>query len=185
MISKHVNWSVANGFTIIEVMMVLAIVGILSAFSLPAFNAWMADSQVKAASEHYMSGIRLAQAEAVKSGQRVEFFLTEVVPTAGAATSASGKNWGVQSMDLLNPNQVEELIQSAVISGQYSQITVNANTAVLAFNSIGRVANIAQNAQVDVTHPKSNDRLRILISTTGAMRLCNPDKSRTSSPDGC
>lgn len=174
-----------SGFTIVEMMIVVAIMGILSAFSLPAFNAWIADSQVKAASEQYMSGIRLAQAQAVKSGQRVEFFLTSATPVADAATSITGKNWGIQSMDTLNPNQVDELLQSAVLAGQYSQISLSANTAVLSFNSIGRITNIAQNAQIDVSHPQSDDRLRINISTTGAMRLCNPDKNRTSSPDGC
>lgn len=177
--------TIEYGFTIIEMMMVVAIVGILSAFSLPAFNAWIADSQVKAASEQYMSGVRLAQAEAVKSGQRVQFFLTGVTPAAGVATNVAGKNWGVQSLEMLNPTQVDTLVQSAVLAGQYPQISVNANTAVLTFNSIGRITNIAQNAQIDVSHPQSDDRLRINVSTTGAMRLCNPDKSRTSSPDGC
>lgn len=165
--------------------MVVAIVGILSAFSMPAFNAWIADSQVKAASEQYMSGIRLAQAEAVKSGQRVQFFLTDATPAAGVATNLAGKNWGVQSLEVLNPNQVDELLQSSVLAGQYPLVSVGANTAVLTFNSIGRITNIGQNAEINVSHPQSDDRLRINVSTTGAMRLCNPDKTRLSSPDGC
>ncbi len=165
--------------------MVVAIVGILSAFSMPAFNAWVAESQVKAASEQYMSGIRLAQAEAVKSGQRVQFFLTNVTPVAGVATNIAGKNWGVQSLEIVNPNQVDALLQSGVLEGQYPLVSMVANTAVLTFNSIGRITNIGKNAQFDVSHPQSTDRLRINVSTTGAMRLCNPDKSRSSSPDGC
>jgi len=174
-----------RGFTLIEMMIVVAIVGILSAFSIPAFNGWVADSQVKAASEQYMSGIRVAQTEAIKSGQRVMFFLTSSTPAAGAASSVAGKNWGVQSLEILNPSQVDALLESAVIAGQYPQISVAANVAELTFNSIGRITNIAQNAQITITHPQTSKRLRVTVSTTGAMRLCNPDKSRASAPDGC
>lgn len=175
----------SKGFSLFEMIVVMTIIGILSSISLPAFNAWMSDAKVKSASQQIISGIRLAQSEALKSGQHTQFFLSSVTPAAGATVSSSGKNWGVQTMNMLTPDTVDTLVQSRVMAGQYPQLKIEANTAVLTFNSIGRITNIGQNAQLDISHPIADKRLRIFVSVTGAMRLCNPDKSRVSAPDGC
>lgn len=174
-----------KGFSLIELMIVLSIVAILSSLSLPAFHTWIADAQVKSASEHLMSGIRLAQAQAIQSGQRIEFYLTQEAPVLGAAENAAGKNWVIQSMDLLQPTQTEALIQAGMMGDSYANIAVQANVAKLAFNAIGRITNIAQNAQIDITHPASSNPFRIDVTTTGSVRLCNPDKSRETVPSGC
>jgi len=175
----------AVGFTLIELMIVLAIVGVLSAFSLPGFNHWMSNAQLKSVSEILMSGIRSAQSEAVNTGQNVQFVLTNDDPATGAASSTTGKNWLVQSMQMLNPATADALLSAEKMSGQYPAISVLADTAVLSFNEIGRINNIAQNVNIELSHQNTTEKLRISIATTGALRLCNPAKTRASAPDGC
>lgn len=52
----------AKGFTLIEVLITLAILGILAAIAIPAYNGYITTAKMSEA-ENNLAGIRLAQAE--------------------------------------------------------------------------------------------------------------------------
>ena len=61
----------AGGFTLVELLMVLAVIGILLSFAVPSFNALLGSSKLTAASNALLSSMHLARSEAIKRNGRV------------------------------------------------------------------------------------------------------------------
>lgn len=60
-----------SGFSLIELAVALAILGILVASALPSYRDWIADAEVANLAEQLASAMSLARAEAIKHGGRV------------------------------------------------------------------------------------------------------------------
>lgn len=62
---------VDGGFSMVECMVVLAILGILAAIAVPSFNAWVPSYQLKNAAGEVYSALQLAKLTAVKENANV------------------------------------------------------------------------------------------------------------------
>ncbi len=78
-----------NGFTLIELMITLAIVGILLLVGLPSLKSTMQGNQLVAATNELLSALHVARSEAIKLNARVS-----ICATAGdGTTDCSGTDW--------------------------------------------------------------------------------------------
>ena len=170
------------GFSLVELMVVIAIFGILVALTVPMYGSYVANTQIRNATESMLTGVHLAQTEAVKRNGVVEFLLD---PANG---------WTV---NLVEGNVATEIRKVPFKSGS-NQATITAAGALsrVSFNGLGRICcgtpprnpmdNSAPLGQVDVTSPvvASARNLRLVIGSAYGIKACDPALPATD-PAGC
>ena len=86
------------GFTIIELMIVLVVLGVVLTLGMPSISGWLQNTQIRTAAEGMVSGLQLARAEALRRNAIVRFQLVNNL-TAGCALSNTGRNWVISQTD--------------------------------------------------------------------------------------
>lgn len=179
--------AVDTGFTLIELLIVIAILAIVAAFGIPSFKAWAADTKTRTVAEAIQNGLRLAQVEAVKRGVQVQFVLTDDTPTAKDVTeSTTGKSWVIQTMDRAIPANTDEFVEGASVGDVNGASLISADPAAsLTFNSLGRVVSPSKEMVYTITHPDGERTLKVMVSKSGKVRMCDADVTLATSPLGC
>lgn len=156
------------GFSLIELMVGIAVLAILLSIAVPSFRTMIINSQVRNAAESIANGLQKARAEAVARNTNVAFVLG-----AGANTS-----WTVNQVA---PATVIESRDGAEGSANVTRTPVGVTTVT--FNNFGRVVDATPVTQVDFTATGTTKSLRVTIGLGGDTRMCDPNLS--SGPRAC
>lgn len=103
------------GFSTLELMIGIAILGILIAVGMPSMSAWLAGSKVAGAAEFYAEGFKMARAQAVMHNSASRITLDEnattgqmdwqvdiCFPVAGALCNAGSGGWSTTTSAAAN-----------------------------------------------------------------------------------
>lgn len=187
------------GFTLIEMMVTLVLLGALMALALPAMSEWMRNSRIRTVAEALQNGLRLAQTEALRRSRQTVFSLTaDTNPADGLTAAANGANWSVNFVPLLTGESTDPtFIEGGTLTGLAPDVRVT-GPATLCFNSLGRVVDnptpgtgvacSAAAAAYNITIPDVDSvrAMRVLVALGGQVRLCDPAKALSNThPDGC
>lgn len=83
-----------RGFTLVEMMVVIAIVAIIATLALPSYRNLIASNKVTAASEELYSALLFAKSEAIKRNQTVIVCQSDSPnSTAANAACSTGTDW--------------------------------------------------------------------------------------------
>lgn len=75
-----------RGFSLVELMVVIAILSVLLSLGVPAFAGYISNVRLRVAAESFLAGIQTARAEAIRLNSNVEFLITNsaVTPDDGS-----------------------------------------------------------------------------------------------------
>lgn len=169
------------GFTLIELMITVAILSILASIALPSFKAMIRQSQTLNAAEAVVNGLQKARGEAVAQNKNVEFVL-------GADTS-----WTVQLVGgtVIEARSSNEGSASTTRTAVAADFTTAATTVT--FTNLGGVAStnavVANPVLRRVTLTTAGDNkplgLRVNIGVGGDTKICDPNLATGSSLRAC
>jgi prepilin-type N-terminal cleavage/methylation domain-containing protein len=142
------------GFTLVEIIVVLVIIAIATAFTLPAFLEPRADDDMTAAARRIDALFRLARDSAVRGG----------VPIAVALDSATGAVW-------LVPERVEPTAGPADRSARAGERSATNSRPTPPRNAIGSLRGDAADAGASLELPAS---VRLELSAARAGFLFTP-----------
>lgn len=187
----------ARGFTLIELMVTVSLLGVLMALAFPAMSEWVRNSRIRTVADTLQNGLRLAQTEALRRSRQTVFSLTaDTTPADGLTAVANGANWSVNFVPLLTEEEDEStFIEGGGLTGLAPDVRIT-GPATLCFNSLGRVVDNptpgtgvecrAAAAAYNITIPNADRPLRVLVALGGQVRLCDPAKTLSNThPDGC
>jgi len=166
-----------SGFTLIELMIVVAIVVLATTLGIPSYRAWVQNTQIYNAAESAQNGLQKAQAEAVKQNANIEFILGANPP------------WQIQLAG-------SAVIESSTMEGSknvtYTATPTGATTVT--FSNLGGVVSNAdasatlRQIEFDSTVLTDSRKLRVTIGVNGVgsnLRMCDPGLATGSSPRAC
>lgn len=164
-----------SGFTLIELMIAVVILGILASFAIPNFRSWMQNTQIRNAAESIANGLQRARAEAVSRNTRVAFVLN----------ADSSWNIGVVAPASAIASSSNEGAKDAAVN------VLPAGATTITFNNLGGIVTptnadgSAPISQVDLSAPDGSRNLRVTIGVGGNTRMCDPSLAPNSSPRAC
>ena len=162
------------GFSIIELMIVIAIASVLAALSLPALQDWNRNAHRTAAVTTFLSSLHLARSEAVKRNTRVAICPSDDAAAADAKCSGEkdfAGGWIVfvdVDNDLDHGADADEEVMSAVtaINTAFTVISSNGETG-LYFRPNGRMVTSSGKdlADFNVCDDRGADQGRVISIT--------------------
>ncbi|MBE0546588.1 MAG: GspH/FimT family pseudopilin [Rubrivivax sp.] len=197
-----------RGFTLVELMIAIALLALLMALAAPSFSTWIRNAQVRTMSQNLATGMRVAQSEAVRRNRQVVFFLTNAQPGLAATAAANGVNWVIRWIPMPGDTVTaaapanEPFVQGGAISDVGGGVGITGPAAVC-FNAQGRRVAATAAATgvtgavctVDADEPLASyvlertgasRALRVTVSLGGQVRMCDPARTLSAdAPDGC
>jgi type IV fimbrial biogenesis protein FimT len=187
------------GFSLIELMVAITLMGILAVLGAPSFSNWIQSSQVRTAAESISDGLQLARAEAVRRNTTTRFNLTSasgLVDWEVCATASSP----CASADIIQQRSSTEGTTNARVgvynnadgnnAADYATIISAANElpAHVTFNGLGRTVSDGSDniVRVDVTNSVNANARRLVITVGmpgGEIRMCDPALTVTNPTD--
>ena len=195
------------GFTLVEMIVVVAIMALLAALATPSMLGWVRNNKIRTVSDSLQNALRQAQTEATRRNRQVVFSLTDNSPTTTTYTAkANGSNWAISTVVPADSDTTATFVEAGILLDVASNVAItgpktSSNVAsALFFSSIGRLvtnetpgptgANCkAEAAQYDIamSDTKTGDRpLRVTVAVGGQVRMCDPARTLSATqPDGC
>ena len=175
--------SKAQGFSLIELMVGIAIMAVLASLALPSYKAWIQNARIRTAAESIQNGIQVARAEAVKRNSPVQFDLrsTHSAWTVCTRPAVPGSCPAADDATTIQSRAAGE--------GSSADITVTTvDAGPYVFNSFGAMISpvptaadglirIGVDVSTSVLSAAESRDLSIIIGVGGGVRMCDPDST--------
>ena len=164
-----------RGFTFLELMVGLTIMGMLLMLGMPSFTTFLRNSEIRSTAESISNGLRAARSEATRLNRPVSF-------TLGVGNDPS---WAINVFNPVSGALIQPPLQ------QYSRFEVGRSARVtrlpaaalqVTFNGLGRIISPSPIAtpnlqQIDVGSIVNGEArtLRIYADDVHGIRMCDPD----------
>lgn len=179
-----------DGFNLIEVLVTMAVLGILIALGAPSLAEWLQNQQIRAATEAIVNGMQVARGEAIRRNLPVQMVLEP--PTSGwticAATVApcDSTTLTTDATLVIQSRSPDEGTSNANVTTTPADPAVTETPVAVTFSPLGSVVDNVSGTprlgRVDVINTRNAciadggpmRCLRVVVSGGGSVRMCDP-----------
>lgn len=194
-----------SGFTLVELLIGIVLMGILFAYGVPSFKDWIQNTQIRNGAEAIQNGLQLARATAVKRNTLVQLVgnnngnsswtISCATPIADLDGDGTADCPGTGTFpDNIQAYTSAEGAKNALVAGV--NVPIVAAQPTIVFNGLGRVTPVpAADISINITNNTGGNCvaaggsmrcLRVVVSTGGQIRMCDPAVALSAqTPQGC
>lgn len=191
-----------RGLTLLELMVVIAIIALVSAYAVPGIRSWSANAQVRTSATNLQIVLKEAQAEANRTFRQVVFFRTTSTScSVNDQASSVGNRWVIKMLPLVSTG-ADSIVKCGSLNENAPQVSV-AGPAAVCFGSTGRPIFLAKDVTgvgvdcdmgngdriiygVDTASTTPNlKKLQVWLTLGGSVRACDSQRLSSAAPDGC
>ncbi len=171
-----------TGFTMIEMMIVIAIIAIIFSMAMPSYRVWIENTRIRNAAESIQNGLQKAKTEALQRNTRVEFRMT----TTDSKWEVGCLTVNAECPALIDARKTTDnstTLTTAKTPGSATKVTFNGlGMRIAAPAATPEINTIAiDNTGISATDSRN---LNVTIGSGGSIRVCDPNLSNTD-PRGC
>lgn len=170
-----------RGFTLVELMIAIVVLGVLMGLGMPSFLAMMRNAEIKNAAESLVNGIQRARSEAVARNANVQF-----VMSAGNSWTVDYVTKPVSTDPVLDQRAGKEGASNVTTTALASDGTTAATR--ITFNNVGQVVANGDGSpalsRIDLS-ATGGTSLRVTVGAGGNARSCDPSLASGSSLRAC
>lgn len=151
-----INYSRSRGLTAIELVVVLAIVGILATLAAPAFREFFATQRLKGAAEELFTDLQFARMQSVQRNTGVTFSMASTGYSIAQGAST---------------------IKSVTFSPSSGSSISGGATMVAVFDPVRATATISNGDIITLANSGTTRTLRVSLNQMGRVGICTPSGS--------
>jgi type IV fimbrial biogenesis protein FimT len=156
----------ARGFTLVEVLVVLVIVGLLAASALPAMRRHLANADIRGVAEELRSGLEQARSEAIRRNTTIRF-------------DRNGTGWNIV-LPGSGGTPDTQLITRAPRA--QTQVAITTDVDTISFTGSGWTTPFGQSMTMNLQAPTADacrpaggiSCLNVAVAAGGLVRSCDP-----------
>lgn len=167
----------ANGFTLVELMVVIAVVAILAVVAMPSYQALMDNYRVRKAGEDVVSLISNARSAAVKLHREVNVSFATGASWCTGARAAAAPAAGAQALaatgcDCTDPTTCQvENEQVAIPVGKHPGVNMATASNALVFNGVTGATSNLLGSTVTLDSPLDKFTATVTVTPLGQANL--------------
>lgn len=152
----------SRGFTLVELMVVLAMIAILALIGIPSFSSMQDRNRIKGATEAILSDFRWARSEAIKRNESVTMDFTE------------GANWSY-SIYVSSPSATIKRVSGSDWTDTILTATFTNSTDILIFDPVRgiveREGGGIQSGNMEISSDNSSYTRKMIFTALGRSRI--------------
>ncbi|MBV1774630.1 GspH/FimT family pseudopilin [Burkholderiaceae bacterium DAT-1] len=188
----------SRGFTLVEMLITLVILGVGLGIAVPSMNAWTNDRRAQAVAQSMIDGLRFARQEALSRNTNINFTLvTETDGTVswevGCAQVVNNQNVGTSTALIGCPATIRE--RKLFENGDRFSVSPSPTSNTIQFQPLGNIATTsitslagsgtATALNMIITYRGTATPIAVSVTVGGVIKICKTSISTAGDPLLC